>query len=159
MSATEFLGLRRVGARRTLEALLAVTALNFALEIAWHAINRDVLSPDMVESYRSTDWIPAIWIGVAIAAPVIEEITFRGLLFSGLRRTRLGFWGTALFTSAIWASMHIQYELPEISAIFVTGVVLAGIRQRSGSVIPCIVAHVLSNAFAIGQTAHYLRSP
>ncbi|HUZ83198.1 MAG TPA: CPBP family intramembrane glutamic endopeptidase, partial [Gaiellales bacterium] len=69
---------------------------------------------------------------VAIAlAPWMEEISVRGLLFTGLQR-RFGFWPAAAASGFVWAALH---RAPAVLVAFtVAGVALAWVRRRTGSV-------------------------
>ena len=47
--------------------------------------------PDfMVTAWHSAGFMPLLWIAVIIAAPLGEEILFRGFLFAGIAKSRLG---------------------------------------------------------------------
>jgi membrane protease YdiL (CAAX protease family) len=39
----------------------------------------------MTDTYETAEYTPLIWITFVIAAPLIEELFFRGFLFEGLR--------------------------------------------------------------------------
>jgi membrane protease YdiL (CAAX protease family) len=80
----------------------------------------------------------------ALWAPLFEEIGFRGLLFSGLR-TRLRFGPAALLSAAAFAYSH-PYDPSGQFAILWIGFLLAWLRERTGSLVPCILAHSLYNA-------------
>lgn len=78
----------------------------------------------------------------AIIAPLVEETFFRGFLYSMLR-DGLGVWAAAVFSAVIFAVGHPlpTFFLP----IFVLGVVFALMREKTGSVIPSMVAHCIHN--------------
>jgi membrane protease YdiL (CAAX protease family) len=85
-----------------------------------------------------------------IAAPFAEEILFRGFLLPALTASRLGFWGGASVSSAIWANMHllnVGYGVLSIGLIFLGGLGLSYLRRRSGTLWPCIVVHGCYNMF------------
>lgn len=80
---------------------------------------------------------------VAIIAPIVEETVFRGLLYGWLRR-RLGVAAAALLSALIFAFGHGILML--VPALVVTGLVLALVYERSGSLWPPIVVHGTINA-------------
>ena len=47
-----------------------------------------------------------VWIMMVVAAPVAEEILYRGFFYRGLRATRLGVAGTILVTSVAFGLLH-----------------------------------------------------
>jgi uncharacterized protein len=83
---------------------------------------------------------------IAVVAPVAEELFFRGMLYPVLRRR----WGPgwAIFlNAALFALVHfIPLLLP---GLFYIGLVLAWVRERSGSVIPCIILHAIQNGLVV----------
>jgi len=84
---------------------------------------------------------------VCIAAPLGEEVFFRGFLFGSLR-SRLGFLRAALISAGIFALFHVD---PLLVALMVfVGFVLAWLYERRGSLIAPIGAHAMFNV--IGYT-------
>jgi membrane protease YdiL (CAAX protease family) len=79
-----------------------------------------------------------------VAAPVIEEIAFRGLLFGALR-TRWGFPASALGSGALFAAAH-GYGAVGLVSVLWSGVVWAWAYERTGSLLPAMIAHGLHNA-------------
>ena len=102
-------------------------------------------------------WLAAavilVWLGIN-AAPVMEELLFRGFLLRGYTASRLGPIGAVLLTSAAWASMHIQYEVFYVVQIFVLGCVFGWLRLRSGSTTLTLILHGIVNLTAIVQTVY-----
>jgi membrane protease YdiL (CAAX protease family) len=107
------------------------------------------LAPILAEV--SSPW----WLLLAgvVIAPVVEEIFFRGFVFSGLR-TRYEWKKAAVISSALFALIHLQ--LTAIIPIFILGYIFAYLYHRSNSIWPAIVMHVSTNAIALG--AAYLAS-
>ncbi|MBS1173881.1 MAG: abortive infection protein [Burkholderiaceae bacterium] len=85
---------------------------------------------------------------VAVAAPIFEELVFRGFMYSGFERS-LGAIPAVLLTSAIFAMMHFQYNHYELLHIFVLGLVLAWARMRTQSLWTPIAMHAVNNGLAI----------
>jgi len=85
--------------------------------------------------------LPADWAVLALAAPVAEEIFFRGILFGGLQRSWSPFW--AVFLSAI-ADTVVHSTQPWIAVHFVAAVAYALSFRLSGSILTPIIAHALA---------------
>lgn len=79
--------------------------------------------------------------GVAVGAPVAEELIFRGQIFTALSQTRLGTFGTIVVTAALWALMHMTEPWLAIGLIFVMGLVLGFLLYRFGSLLLCMLCH------------------
>lgn len=84
-------------------------------------------------------WLFAL---AAVAAPVVEEFFFRGLLYP-LLRGRLKVVAAVVASALIFASLH--FLLPLIPALLMMGVVLALVRERYDSIVPAIAVHALNN--------------
>lgn len=84
----------------------------------------------------------ALLILVAIIAPVVEELFFRGMLYPVLRR-RWSPTAAIVVNGFLFALIHVMPIL--LPGLFLVGMVLAWVRERSGSVIPCIIIHALQN--------------
>jgi membrane protease YdiL (CAAX protease family) len=78
-----------------------------------------------------------------ILAPIFEELAFRGLLFAMFRR-RLTFLPAALLSATIFALAH-GYSLLGFISVLWSGFLWAWIYDRTGSLIPGMVAHAVNN--------------
>ncbi len=91
----------------------------------------------------------------AVAAPIVEEIIFRGVLFAHLRDLSrrwgrfLSFLFSALGSSLIFAAIHPQgiVFIPILGAL---AVAFCLAREMRGSLISCMVAHGINNALVVG---------
>jgi membrane protease YdiL (CAAX protease family) len=118
---------------------------------------RDLIPPAVVDAYRtarSSGTLVLLAIALILAAPLMEELLFRGFLFPGYARSRLGPAGAIGLTSAGWAVMHVQYEAFYIVQIFVLGCVFGWLRWRSGSTLLTIILHAIVNTAALVQVAY-----
>ncbi|HEX7926444.1 MAG TPA: CPBP family intramembrane glutamic endopeptidase [bacterium] len=83
-----------------------------------------------------------------VLAPLLEEVIFRGLLFPALRR-RISFWPAAILTTVLFTGLHFTQTgtyWPAIEGIFVCGMVLAWLRERTGTLWASIAFHMGFNS-------------
>jgi hypothetical protein len=80
---------------------------------------------------------------IAIAAPVTEELFFRGFLFKGFRE-KYGWINALMFSSIIFALFHGQ--IATLIPTFLLGALFAYMFQRTGSVIPGMLLHFAVNS-------------
>jgi membrane protease YdiL (CAAX protease family) len=94
----------------------------------------------------SSPWL--LMLAGVLVAPLVEELFFRGFVFAGLR-PRYGWPKAAAISSALFALFHLQPLA--ILPIFLLGYIFAFLYQRSRSLWPAILMHVLMNALALGS--------
>lgn len=86
-------------------------------------------------------------IAIAIMAPVVEELLFRGAIEGYLLQKRKSP-KTAIFLSAlIFGIIHVNPA--QVPFAFCIGVVFGWLYYRTGSVIPGMVGHFMNNSIAV----------
>ena len=137
-----------------LPVLVAVASLTFlVLYVALvSALDWDFLVPEpTIEEFDLEG--PAVIAGFAFVAvlwgPLAEEVFFRGFIFSGLRG-RLGIIGAAVASSLLFALFHLDPGV--MVPFFVTGMLLAWLYHRTGSLWSCFAAHGLQNGVALAAS-------
>jgi uncharacterized protein len=86
---------------------------------------------------------------VVLAAPLTEEIMFRGALFSGIASSRLGRTGAVLITAALWALAHASgAPWLFVGLLFMMGIALGLLLLRFGSLWVTIACHASWNALS-----------
>lgn len=85
----------------------------------------------------------------AVAAPVCEEIFFRGMLFR-LLRTRVPLWAAVVLSAVAFGLAHASpvVSLALLPTFMFMGIVLALVYSRTGWLTNSILLHGLSNAVA-----------
>jgi membrane protease YdiL (CAAX protease family) len=87
---------------------------------------------------------------MALLAPLVEEAVFRGLLYGWLA----GRWGTTaawLVSSVVFAAAHV--ELAHVLLVLPLGLWFGWLRQRTDSLWPSLMAHVVNNGLAVVAAA------
>ena len=88
--------------------------------------------------------LPGSLILTVLSGPLYEELLFRGAMFSALLR-RWGIWAAAIVTSLLWGLIHLGYEPWFVVSVTGSGVVLAIIRWKSGSIYIPLALHAAGN--------------
>lgn len=129
-------------------SVVGLLAIATAAGLAVYAIDKAALASDLrpfAELARSRAWW-VLLLAAGVGAPVAEELLFRGFLFSGLRSSPLGFYGTAVVTTLFWTSLHATYSPYGLALVFLIGMFFALLRERTGSIISSITAHAVYNS-------------
>ena len=112
------------------------------------------------------DWIPNImeqsfdilqsgWGGIlaiAIIGPVLEEILFRGAITKALLQ-QYNPTKAILISALLFGVFHINPA--QILPAFLIGILLAWTYYKTGSLIPCILMHVLNNSLSLSLSIKY----
>ena len=112
----------------------------------------------MTETYQTAKYLPLFWIALVVAAPLVEELFFRGFLFEGLRDSWMGSTGAILVTSIAWAAIHMQYEMFQMVMIGTLGVLLGIAKVKTRSLYIPIAMHSFNNLIAMVATSLSLNS-
>lgn len=93
------------------------------------------------------------WLATILAAPVYEEIFFRGFLFKGLAASRLlRSSGATLITAVLWAGAHQQHNWFGMLYVFGGGLIWGIARAKTNSTLLTVWLHILVNGLAVAQS-------
>lgn len=95
---------------------------------------------------------------IAVGAPLSEELLFRGFLFSGLSKSRLGLWGTAILTSLAWTALHAGYSIFGLLEVLMIGLYFSWLLIRTGSLWVTIFCHAVYNT-VVGLALYFVPLP
>jgi membrane protease YdiL (CAAX protease family) len=125
-------------------AVLGIFVLGALLNPLLHPGREQGLTPTRWEPHHAAAYV-FNGLVIAVVAPIVEELTFRGLGFSVLRP--LGRWAAIVLVGLLFGLAHGLVEALPLLAAF--GAALAYLRSRLESVYPGIVVHAAFNAIAL----------
>lgn len=153
-SISNYLQLKLPTIPSLLKWLAVMVLVMVSMELINYWLERDI--PEfMTKVYGSTTNYPLLWIAIIIAAPLFEELFFRGYLLEGIRNTPVGLIGAILITSSSWAIIHFQYGMFEIITIFLIGIILSIAKLKTKSLYIPIAMHMLMNLTATVMMEFY----
>src|SRR6476659_3398361 len=143
-------GMRRLGlvAFRRLNALKwmgAAVGIYLVVVMVYVALVGEPEQDDFADDLGPL-WIQILLI--AIAAPIGEEVCFRGMLFGGLRE-RLPMWAAGLISATLFGLLHVTTGISVVPRLIAFGFLLALVYERTGSIVPGILLHMLNNSVAL----------
>jgi uncharacterized protein len=95
---------------------------------------------------------------IGVGAPLSEELLFRGFLFSGLAKSRLGLVGTGILTAVLWTALHFGYSLFGLIEVLGIGLYFSWLLVRTGSVWVTIFCHAAYNT-VVGLVLYFVTLP
>jgi uncharacterized protein len=148
--------LERLGLRRTVPKAFGIALLTLLVYyIAAGLFSQLVLQPEQediggelgVGDPNLLIAVSAVLV-IAVVAPVTEELFFRGFVFAGLR-SRWSLWPAAVAVGLIFGIVHAPTGLTAVVPLAALGVALCWLYDRTGSLWPCVFAHVINNSLAL----------
>ena len=138
------LGIRRFRPSALLWMLATVFAyLTFAA--LYVALVGEPEQEDIAEGFGA---IPVQVLLIVFAASISEEICFRGFLFGGLRE-RFPRIAAALLSAVIFGGLHALTGISAVPPLIAFGFVMALLYEKTGSIVPGIILHMLNNSVAL----------
>lgn len=103
----------------------------------------------MLKSSRAAVYLVAFF--ATFTAPLVEEVVYRGVLYSAFQR-RLGKIFAVILVTVLFAAVHVpQYsqnldpDYGTILTLCIVSLILTLIRVRAENLLPCIVLHTIFN--------------
>ena len=81
-------------------------------------------------------------------APLVEEVVYRGILYSALQRS-VGVSTAIGITTLLFALVHLPQYYPSVSTMILLtllSLVLTLVRVKTHNLLPCVILHTIFNA-------------
>jgi len=133
-------------------SLILGVSMNIFITIALNYINNFIPLEEISSSYQELSEIIMssntilIFITVGIMAPLIEEVIFRGLVYSELRKV-LNAPAVIVIQAFLFAAYHMN--LVQGLYAFFMGIVLGIVVYKTGSIWPPIMMHISFNSINV----------
>jgi len=124
--------------------VIGIALLSYLLEPVLHPGREQGVTPDTWQPDHAAAYV-ANGLVVAVVAPIVEELTFRGLGYSLL--ARYGKWTAIVLVGVAFGLAHGLLQAFPFLAAFGAG--LAYLRSRVDSVYPGMIVHGIFNALAL----------
>ena len=148
-----YLGLRKLGWKAALVAVVAAAAnqpvVSFLTWVEHSLLPASVVADfdakqRMLDAVFRSNALPMV-VTVTLAAPLGEELFFRGFAFPALSRSWGVFWGV-LVSGVLFSSLHM--DLVGFVGLMEIGMLLAVLRHWSGSLWAAVIGHAVNNGIA-----------
>ena len=95
---------------------------------------------------KSSGMLLFLTLFVSMFGPVIEEMFFRGFMYSAIKK-HLGFLGAAFLSASIFSILHTN--IVGFLPIMALGVLLAYLYEKTGSLVAPMAVHILHNSIIV----------
>ena len=107
----------------------------------------------MEETFLAMSRTPFGILSIALLAPILEELLFRGAIQGQLQASGMRPWTAILVSSLIFGVVHMNPA--QIPFAFLLGMMFGWLYYRTGSLLPGIIGHVLNNSVATANMLLY----
>ncbi len=145
----------KTGLKHYLIVLPVIIASGFVVDSVLRMFGIEPEQQDIISNLLSEDslWVLAfmVFFGM-LAAPIIEELLFRGFLQSAVRTTCSGL-QTIFISGFVFALIHWNAHV--FLQIFVLGLMLAYLFEKTGSLVAPITVHICHNTVTLAFLISY----
>jgi membrane protease YdiL (CAAX protease family) len=99
--------------------------------------------------------IPVSFFILVLLAPLVEELLFRGFIYTKLRNSRKAS-SSIIISAAIFAGFHLEPEI--FLPLFILGCIIGYIYEKSGSLWVPILFHLINNGLAFAAEMYLISS-
>jgi uncharacterized protein len=139
----------RLGVRRFRPSAIGWMALAIFAYLAFAALYVTFVGePEQEDIAEAFGPVPFQVLLIVFAASVSEEICFRGMLFAGMRE-RMPLLVAALLSAAVFGALHAVTGISAVPPLIAFGFILALLYEKTGSIVPGILLHMLNNSAAL----------
>ena len=153
--AREYLGIDIPHWRDVAIAVAGLAAAIVLADAVTFALGKEMVPAFQLELHRTAQaegTLPWLWLAILVAAPVGEELLFRGFMFRGFVHEPRDALPAILVLALIWSLLHVQYDWFGTAQVFLIGVLFGFVRWRSGSTTLVILLHMLLNLESVAET-------
>lgn len=133
---------------RRIGLVVGVVLVMIGLQIALPRVLPDSENTQFEQMLRTSATVRYLIAAMAVlTAPIVEEVIYRGVLYSGLR-SRMGVEASVIIVTVLFAAVHVpQYwgAWASLAALTILSLMLTVIRTASKSILPCVAVHLVFN--------------
>ena len=130
-----------------------VAAIGVVIPSVWLQEQMPALPDTAGDTLQKIISTPGGYFVIALLAPVVEEVVFRGAILRKLLSSMQSKWGAICFTAALFALIHANpAQMPHA---FLMGLLMGWLYMRTESIVPGMVFHWANNTVAYLMTVAY----
>jgi membrane protease YdiL (CAAX protease family) len=146
-AAVAFLAIPATDLTERVSALVIAHLMPTSWEAGWRRFQELTnIQELLLDPLHTPLGLVALILVVGLAAPLGEEIFFRGFAHRALRQ-RLGLAAGSIASAGLFAVIHVSPV--GLVPIFLIGLLLAYLYERTGSLAAPVALHAVNNSFAV----------
>ena len=130
-----------------------VAAIGVVIPSVWLQEQMPALPDTAGDTLQKIISTPGGYFVIALLAPVVEEVVFRGAILRKLLSGMRSKWGAICISAILFALIH--FNPAQIPHAFLMGWLMGWLYMRTGSIVPGMVFHWANNTVAYLMTVAY----
>ena len=130
-----------------------VAAIGVVIPSVWLQEQMPALPDTAGETLQKIISTPGGYFVIALLAPVVEEVVFRGAILRQLLSGMQSKWGAICISAILFALIH--FNPAQIPHAFLMGLLMGWLYMRTGSIMPGVVFHWSNNTVAYLMAVAY----
>ena len=130
-----------------------VAAIGVVIPSVWLQEQMPALPDTAGDTLQKIISTPGGYFVIALLAPVVEEVVFRGAILRKLLSGMRSKWGAICISAILFALIH--FNPAQIPHAFLMGLLMGWLYMRTGSIMPGVVFHWSNNTVAYLMTVAY----
>ena len=130
-----------------------VAAIGVVIPSVWLQEQMPALPDTAGDTLQKIISTPGGYFVIALLAPVVEEVVFRGAILRALLSSMQSKWGAICISAALFALIH--FNPAQTPHAFLMGWLMGWLYMRTGSIVPGVVFHWANNTVAYLMTVAY----
>ena len=130
-----------------------VAAIGVVIPSVWLQEQMPALPDTAGDTLQKIISTPGGYFVIALLAPVVEEVVFRGAILRKLLSGMRSKWGAICISAILFALIH--FNPAQIPHAFLMGWLMGWLYMRTGSIVPGVVFHWANNTVAYLMTVAY----
>ena len=130
-----------------------VAAIGVVIPSVWLQEQMPALPDTAGDTLQKIISTPGGYFVIALLAPVVEEVVFRGAILRKLLSGMRSKWGAICISAILFALIH--FNPAQMPHAFLMGWLMGWLYMRTGSIVPGVVFHWANNTVAYLMTVAY----
>jgi len=144
------IGVAMFGALVNFPVVMFINTFSAWIAFRWTGSPSEPIAHETLTLLHASEMDQATWLiiaSVVLAAPLFEEVLFRGTMQAAIQGMAGSAWPAIIVTSAVFASRHIANTAAEaLPGLFILSIGMGVVYAWSGRLIAPVVMHILFNA-------------
>lgn len=140
-------GKREFGAMRDIYVWICILALLFGMFASDLITECLYLENNLQQEFLDMSGTVVGALTIGVVGPIAEEFIFRSAILGSMLRRGMPPWIAIVVSAMIFGLVHGNPQ--QIPFAFFVGLLFAFVYYRTGSVVPCMICHIINNSTAV----------